>query len=251
MGQIETQKLFINNRNYTFTKYDHELGNSGHLVMAVNKKNPQIKWIVKHEIISDIFAEFFFSMIANDLGFSVPECRMGDYKSKLAVYVRYLENLKRVLRADYNDEIYKRMFLMNLFGNDDREEFYVDENNNVWQLDNSWSFYDEVFIKLIYHKESFNFDAAQVIEQNKHNRFQYIKNNDFRRAFLSVKARVNGKELAKEVLQGVCKLDIAKYKIICDEISLFTANEIGESYYDYILEVIRLAKNALNENFTF
>ena len=246
MVQIKTQNLFINHRNYTFSKFDKEIGHSGHLIIAVNKKNPQSKWIVKHEVVSDIFAEFFYSSISNDLGFSVPECRLGEYKGKLAVYIKYIENLKRIPRADYCDEIYKRMFLMNLFGNDDREEFYADDKNKIWQLDNSWCFYDEDFIKLIYHKDSLNFDTAQLIEQGKQNRFRYAKDSDFNGAYLSINERTDNKEIAKEVFQGVSKLDIEKYKTICDEIALVATDEIAKAYYEYILEIIQFVKEKID-----
>ncbi len=90
-------------KDYEFTFFSNS-GDSGELLLACNKKNPNEKYLVKHEHIDCACNEFMYSKIGNYLGIKIPDVKLFvldkqntvNFKSLYVCGITYLENSEKM-----------------------------------------------------------------------------------------------------------------------------------------------------------
>lgn len=149
---ISDDILYIS--NFTLEKFPNS-GDSGDLYLATNKRNPNEKYILKHEYYDCACNEYMYSKIGSKMGIKIAPVKLfvldnkkNKFKSDFVCGIKYLENCEFV-DFDYieknknnitNWKDYFRMFcLESLFEEGDGIEV-VRYNNEIYRLDTTDAF---------------------------------------------------------------------------------------------------------------
>lgn len=140
-------KYIFDPTNYYFEEREGNPGLSGQLYNAFRFGNRRDQWVVKMHSVEDVVNEFVISVIGNELGILVPECKITILEGKLALFSKYIPNLKFLNKSEIENceimqDYLKQVFLADVFRNDDDREIYIDDKKQVWQLDNAMGGFD-------------------------------------------------------------------------------------------------------------
>ena len=136
-------KYIFNEDNYLSKKYNKTIGQSGQLYMIENKDDVNEKWIVKNKYKDQAYNEFVASVIGNKIGLNMPTCKLGLFRGRVAVFIKYIEGLTRLRLNDIETEsevmreYLKQRFFSSIFTNDDHLEIMMDNSGKIWQIDNA------------------------------------------------------------------------------------------------------------------
>ena len=147
----KAQNNFLDARKFTFEEFPHPLhpddtGDSGTLEIAASKLNPDERYIVKRGFPELACNEFMYHKIASALGLYTQEVKLisgsGDYRRACAI--RYVPNAKafnpREIGGTNKQVFYAFEALFAILCEEDSHEYYVDEEDCVFKLDNAASF---------------------------------------------------------------------------------------------------------------
>jgi len=130
---------------FTFAPYSAG-GDSGALFLAVSRKNPGVRYVIKSATPELACNEFMYSKIASLLGLHTQEAKLfkGIRGHKYAVGIRFSPNARK-FRHDDADESNRRDFyafqtLYVILNEEDSQEFFIDERERVFKLDNAAAF---------------------------------------------------------------------------------------------------------------
>ena len=249
-------------KNYEFKKAPiSRIGDSGKLLLAINKNNQSEKYIVKHEYIDCACNEFMYSKLGQLLG-----CKFADVKffntltpplnsmftTEDVVGIEYLEleseNVKFNIIKDKckNVEDYFRyLAISKLFFDDDSYEIVMDKNNYIYKIDNSSTFcisnYTLESIYIDFNKEinGININIEEFTKKQFNRQLEYYKSQNYinyEDSLLYVKTNY-GMEYEKYFLEpffALYHLDLNKMNPIINTLCYFYPNYVGDYYKKYI-----------------
>ena len=173
-------------KDYNFTFFSNS-GDSGELLLASNKKNPNEKYIAKHFLEDCACNEFMYSKIGNYLGIKLPTVKLfvldenssPKFKTPYVCGITYLENSETMNFSKIQEQkniiknwtdYFKMRSLESLFEESDGIEV-LKYQNEIYRIDTTDAFTLTYFACLVITKKFSTEFFKQISEGNKKNRF--------------------------------------------------------------------------------
>ena len=142
---------FIDSLSFIFTpfhppNYKGEPGDSGALELATSKHNSEEQYVIKYGYPEIACNEFMYHKVTEALGLYTQEVKMimGKKKYHRAAAIRYVPNARKFYLETADSENFKAFFefeaLYVILNEGDSHEYYLDEQNKLFKLDNADSF---------------------------------------------------------------------------------------------------------------
>ena len=142
---------FLDARGFTFAPFIHPFheeghGDSGTLEIATSKKNPNEQYIIKSKFPELGCNEFMYHRVAKALGLYTQEAKLvsGSKTYRQAAAIRYVPNAWLFDLNNASPENFRAFFefeaLFVILNEDDSHEYYLDEQDRLFKLDNASSF---------------------------------------------------------------------------------------------------------------
>jgi len=142
-----TDKNICNAKDFEFVPYSPSVGSdSGMLYLATLKSNPLIQYVIKSESPELACNEFMYHKIASALGLHTQEVKLfeGVRGSKYAAGIRFSSNARKFNYEESTDanfcDFFSFLALYVILNEEDSQEFYIDEHDRVFKLDNAAAF---------------------------------------------------------------------------------------------------------------
>jgi len=151
LGEGTTMNNFIDARGFTFEPFAHPFhedghGDSGTLEIATSKTNPDEQYIIKNKFPELGCNELMYHRVAKALGLYTQEAKLisGNKAYRRAAAIRYVPNARLFDLAIGSRENFRTFFefeaLFVILNEDDSHEYYLDEQDRLFKLDNAASF---------------------------------------------------------------------------------------------------------------
>jgi hypothetical protein len=138
-------------RRYTFKPFRHPyhpegVGDSGRLQLATMKADPTVQYIVKNGFPELGCNEYMYHKIASALGMYTQEVRLfRDEQYQHAAAICYVPNAREYhhytsTNAEHRSAYYSFEALFLILNEDDSHEYFLDDNDRLFKLDNASSF---------------------------------------------------------------------------------------------------------------
>ena len=142
-----TDVNMLEEKDFRFEPFEPSIGgDSGALMLATKLTDENVRFVVKYEFEGDSASEFIYHKIAAALGIYTQEVKLFKKLSgaKYACGIRYSAHARKAdpIIADnpqYSD-YYRFLALYQILEEEDSKEFYFDENNRLFKLDNAEAF---------------------------------------------------------------------------------------------------------------
>ena len=142
---------FLDARGLTFAPFIHPFheegrGDSGTLEIATSKKNPDEQYIIKSKFPELGCNEFMYHRVAKALGLYTQEAKLisGSKAYRRAAAIRYVPDARLFDLETSSPENFRAFFefeaLFVILNEDDGHEYYLDEYDRLFKLDNAASF---------------------------------------------------------------------------------------------------------------
>ena len=142
---------FLDARGFTFAPFIHPFheeghGDSGTLEIATSKKNPDEQYIIKSKFPELGCNEFMYHRVAKALGLYTQEAKLvsGSKAYRQTAAIRYVPNARLFDLKTASPENFRAFFefeaLFVILNEDDSHEYYLDEQDRLFKLDNASSF---------------------------------------------------------------------------------------------------------------
>lgn len=230
--------------DFTFAPFMPEReGDSGALQMATLKVDSRIQYIIKSATPELACNEFMYHKIASALGLYTQEVKLfrGILNCPYAAGIRYSPKAQKFICADADianrHDFYRFETLYVILNEEDSEEYYIDELNRVFKLDNAASFH------INYYFAGVAFSKKKLSAKTEHSlhsmlmHTEYAKYNILHRIIIDK----HGEEAGK-----VC-MEMYERFAAFDETLLDAAYKTLDSIYpswlsDYYCEFIQIRK---------
>lgn len=203
-----TANDILNAKDFTFAPFTPDVGgDSGTLSIATLKSNMGVQYVVKSGYPEIACNEFLYHHVAAVLGLYTPEARlfMGIPNSKYAIGIRYVPNARQFTHEEANEDdrhiYYEFRTLFVILNEEDSEEYFYDERNRVFKLDNA---------------ASFNLDTLKVQSAVKYGR------------------KEPPNRVWQMLISGLDYIEYDKYSIIIDILNKYFGQAAAETGYDFI-----------------
>ena len=134
-------------KDFRFDVFKPSVGSdSGVLMLATKLNDESEQYIVKCQIEWNPVSEFVYHKVASALGMYTQDVKLFKklLGAKHACGIRYCANARKADRYDADNPNRADFFRFNAFfqilGEDDSEEFYIDEQDRLFKLDNAEAF---------------------------------------------------------------------------------------------------------------
>jgi hypothetical protein len=144
---------FIDAHNYIFHPFPHplhpdELGDSGLMELATSKTNLSEQYVIKRgDIYPEIAVnEFIYHKVAAVLDLYTQDVKLikGNKDYQRSAAIRYMPNAQEFNLKESNEKNFKTFFefeaLFVILNEDDSREYYLDDDGQMFKLDNAASF---------------------------------------------------------------------------------------------------------------
>lgn len=141
---------FIDARQFEFASFPHPLheegtGDSGELYLATSKSNPSEQYIIKSGFDELGCNEFMYHKVASALGLYTQDVKLFNNKQhEHAAAIRFIPNIRKFGYESASAENRAAFFgyeaLYIILNETDSREYYLDEDDRVFKLDNAASF---------------------------------------------------------------------------------------------------------------
>ena len=225
---ISDDILYIS--NFTLEKFPNS-GDSGDLYLATNKRNPNEKYILKHEYYDCACNEYMYSKVGNKMGIKIAPVKLfvlddkkSKFKSDFVCGIKYLENCQHVSfnyieenKTSINNwkDYFKMLCLELLFEEGDGIEV-VKYKNELYRLDTT--------------------DAFTISDFYIHPLAYDYNNNG-----------INIKEFAKKIILQMAKGNTDSRISSWESDVNYFLEKFGNKYLNYYLETYQLLENVPDE----
>ena len=256
--KVEILEDILDTKDFTFERYSN-LGDSGSLLLATNKKNKEEKYIVKHEYYDCACNEYMYSKIGNEMGINIAPVKLflvtdkkKMFKSDFVCGVKYYEECKKVgyeYIEEHKGEIenwkdyFKFRGMENLFFESDGIEV-IEKDNLIYRIDTTAAFsLNHLFISYLGYEGNFKgidikkfaYDGImKLADLNENNAIQ-----NWKITMRIFKEYIDSKYLQYYLEPFILFINIDDKKIEkwFDTISYFYPNVIGEYYKKYLKNI--------------
>jgi hypothetical protein len=246
----------LNAKDFTFAPFNPDVGGDrGALLLATLKRNSQIQYVIKSGYPEIACNEFMYHHIAAALGLYTQKTRLftGIDESKYVVGIRYVPNARKFIYEEADEDnrrIYNEFrMLFVILNEEDSEEFFYDEQNRVFKLDNAASFNldtSKVESALKYgNNEPPNWvwqkliNGLDFIEYSKYNIILNILNKYYGRTAV---------ETGFEFIKRFSEFDLSKIESAIETLEKIYPLTITEYYPAFIERRINTCKRFITEN---
>lgn len=252
-------------KDYILQDYSNN-GDSGKLLLAVNKNNNLEKYIVKHVYYNSACNEYMYSKVANKLGILTPQVKLfinNSNSNKLASdFVCGIEYLDSIKQVKYNDLInnieyvktyYKMVILELIFDQSDGIEYY-EYNNKLYQLDNAETFgldfYDISPLAYNFNKNGINireFTIKRLMKKINNPMVNRVEWWSKRFEQLSDKYGEVFNHCLDEIISDFMNITDEEMNEWIETVTIIYPDAIGEYYLNYF-KTLKLDLNSIIEN---
>ena len=246
----------LNAKDFIFAPFTPEVGgDSGVLTLATLKSDPQIRYVIKSGYSEIACNEFMYHHIAAALGLYTQEARLfkGITGSKYAVGIRYVPNARKFIHDEANEDnkrvFYEFKMLFVILNEEDSEEYFYDEQDRVFKLDNAASFNmdtEKTDYAIKYGKKVPPYWILNKIVKG----LEYIEYEKY-----SIILRIINKhygqtatETAFDFIKKFSEFDLAKITNACETLEKIYPLSITEYYPAFIERRIKFCKRFIAEN---
>lgn len=231
--------------DFSFEPYrQDDLGDSGKLFLATSKQNPSIQYVVKSETPELACNEFIYHKIASELGLYTQEVKLfvGMRDGKYSAGIRYSPNAKNFNYDTADDaarhDFYVFQMLYVILNEEDSMEFYIDEKNRVFKLDNAASFNIDCF----FASGAFsNNELSENFQKKLFHKMHFTEYSKYR-----IMIEILSEKFGAQA-ENSCMGFLKRFAML-DEVTLNPAYDALDEIYpnwlsDYYCEFIRIRKN--------
>ena len=149
----------IQEKDYRFEVFKPSVGSdSGVLMLATKLADESVQYVVKCQVEWNPASEFFYHKIATALGIHTQEVKLFKslLEAKYACGIQYCANARKV--HDFNtdnpnrSDFFRFMALYQILNEEDSEEFYADDQDRLFKLDNAEAFMLSSVFGLLFKK---------------------------------------------------------------------------------------------------
>jgi hypothetical protein len=133
----------IQEKDYRYEVFKPSVGSdSGVLMLATKLTDDCVQYVVKCQVEWNPVSEFIYHKVARALGIYTQEVKLFKslLEAKYACGILYCANAREIGGIDVNDINHRNYFrfkaLFLILDEDDTVEYYVDEQNRLFKLDN-------------------------------------------------------------------------------------------------------------------
>jgi len=137
----------IQEKDFRYEVFKPSVGSdSGVLMLATKLNDENEKYVVKCQVEWNPVSEFIYHKIASALGMYTQEVKLFKklLEAKYACGIRYCANARKVKDYDAGNpnrsDFFKFNALFQILGEEDSEEYYADEHDRLFKLDNAEAF---------------------------------------------------------------------------------------------------------------
>jgi len=141
------ENAILSAKDFIFAPFAPDVGgDSGALLLATLNGDPGIKYVVKGGYSEVACNEFMYHHVAAALGLYTQETKLikGIPGKKYAVGIRYVPNARKFILDEASEDNRRTYFkfwtLYRILNENDSEEYFYDEQDRVFKLDNAASF---------------------------------------------------------------------------------------------------------------
>ena len=175
----------LTSNDFMFAPYNPGIGiDSGALYLATSKTNPQIQYVIKSEYPELACNEFMYHKVAESVGLHMQAVKLfqGIKEKEYATGIRFSPNARKFDHKTATEENIRDFYAFHslyvILNEEDSQEFYIDEQERVFKLDNAASFNmsSTIAISLAADKKKINSNVKALIQSS----LNYIEYNKYR-----------------------------------------------------------------------